>query len=142
MAAARVVLNRLDLAVRLGLDVLVEYVVLGQLPQDALLPFVYINQPSVVHVPRAFLTVVLFAANLAQKHAAQLLPPVEVFWVVLFDQAIVVALSLIVGFVVELLLGRAIAQNAPFEVDDVLAVRLASEDGPELGQGLLGHGAP
>lgn len=40
MAAARVVLDRLRLAVGLGLDVLVESVVLGELPQDRLLPLV------------------------------------------------------------------------------------------------------
>jgi hypothetical protein len=40
VAAARVVLDRLQLSVCLGLDVLVEDVVFRQLPQDALLPLV------------------------------------------------------------------------------------------------------
>jgi hypothetical protein len=41
VAAARVVLARPRLAVGLGLDVFVEDVVVGHVPQDALLPFVW-----------------------------------------------------------------------------------------------------
>jgi hypothetical protein len=40
VAAARVVLARPRLAIGLGLDVFVEGVVVGEIPQDALLPFV------------------------------------------------------------------------------------------------------
>jgi hypothetical protein len=40
VAAARVVLDRLRLAVGFGLDVLIKPVVLGELPQDRLLPLV------------------------------------------------------------------------------------------------------
>lgn len=125
VAAARVVLHRLLLAVGLGLDVFVEDVVLGQLPQDALLPL----------VRRAA------AAHLAQQHAAELLAPVEVLGVVLLELAVVVALAVVVGLVVELLLRGPVAEHAALEVDDMLPVRLACEDGPEAGQGLLCHGA-
>ena len=44
VAAARVVLARPRLAVGLGLDVFVEDVVVGDVPQDALLPFVCSRQ--------------------------------------------------------------------------------------------------
>src|SRR5690242_8827986 len=46
VAAARVVLARLGLAVCLCLDVLVQLVVLGELPEQALLPFVCSCQPK------------------------------------------------------------------------------------------------
>lgn len=124
VAAARVVLDRLELAVCLCLDVLVQDVVVGEVPEDALLPFV----------------LVLLAANLAQQHAAQLLAPVDVLGVVLFNQAVEVALALVVGRLVELLLRGPIAQDAALLVDHVLAVGFAGEDGPELRHGLLSHG--
>lgn len=73
----------------------------------------------------------LLAPNFAQQHATQLLPPVQVLGVVLLNQAIVVALALFVGRAVQLLLRRSIAQNAAFLVDDIVAVRLDGEDGPE-----------
>ena len=53
VAAARVVLNRLRLAVRLGLDVLVELVVLRELPQDRLLPLVCPSQPCTGFAPES-----------------------------------------------------------------------------------------
>ena len=50
VSAAGVVLDCLGLAVRLGLDVFVQLVVLGELPQNALLPFVCSCQP-LSHAP-------------------------------------------------------------------------------------------
>lgn len=71
------------------------------------------------------------AANLTQQHAAQLLAPVNVFGVVLLNQAVKVALALLVWRAVELLLGRAISHHAALLVDDIVAVRLDGEDGVE-----------
>lgn len=122
--AARVVLDRLDLAVRFGLDMFVEDIVFWKLPQDTLLPFVF----------------VLFATNLAQQHAAQLLAPINVLGVVLFDEPIKVALALFVGLLVELLFGGPISDGLVFLIDDALAVGFGCEDGPKLRHGLLSHG--
>jgi hypothetical protein len=82
---------------------------------------------------------VLLAPNLAQQHAAQLLPPINVLRVVFLYEAVEVALSLLVGSAVELCFGRSIPQRPAFLADDVVAVRLHGEDGPELGQRLR-HG--
>lgn len=112
VAAARVVLG---LAIGLGLDVLVQAVVLGKVPQNALLPFVF----------------VLLAPNLAQQHAAQLLAPVDMLRVVLLDQAVVVALALLVGRAVELRFGRAIPNRLALVGDDGFAVGALGEYGPE-----------
>ena len=85
-------------------------------------------------------TFVLLAANLAQEHAPQLLAPVLVLGIVLLDQAVEVALALLVGRHVELLFGRAVPYGPPFDVDDMLPVRLGCEYGPEWRHGLLRHG--
>lgn len=81
----------------------------------------------------------LLAADLAQQHAAELLAPVDVLGLVLLDQAVVVALALLVGRAVELLLGGPVPEHGALLVDDILPVRLAREDGQELGE-WLGHG--
>jgi hypothetical protein len=65
---------------------------------------------------------VLLATNLAQQHAAQLLPPVDVLGVVLLYQAIKVALSLLVGRAVQLLLRRPIPHHTALLVHDIVAV--------------------
>lgn len=150
VAAARVVLAGLGLAVCLCLDVLVQLVVLGEVPEQALLPLVCSLLSAGVERDECTvgggqwavgsgLTFVLLAANLAQQHAAQLLAPVGVLGVVLFYQAVVVALALGVGRAVELLLRGPIAHHGALLVDHVEAVRFGREDGVEGRHGLR-HG--
>ena len=138
--AAGMVLNSLQLTVGLCLDVLIEDVVFGKLPQDALLPFVCRKLVhAAVVAPRSFLTFILLAANLAQEHAPQLLTPILVLGVVLFDQAVEVALALVIGRRVKLLFGRSISEGSAFEVNNVLTVGFGGKDRPKGRHGLLGH---
>lgn len=81
----------------------------------------------------------LLAANLAQQHPAQLLPPVDVLRVVLLDHAVVVALALRVGRPVELLLGGPVALHIAFLIDHIEAIGFRREDGEE-GRQRLRHG--
>ena len=82
----------------------------------------------------------LLPSDLAQEHAAQFLAPVLVLGVFLLDEAVEVALALVVGRRVELFLGRPISERPALEVDDVLPIRLGGEDGEEGRHGLLRHG--
>jgi hypothetical protein len=82
---------------------------------------------------------VLLAANLAQQHAAQLLPPVNVLGIVLLNQAVKVALSLVIRRAVQLRLSRSIPQRPALLVYYIMAVGPDGKDGPELGQWLR-HG--
>jgi hypothetical protein len=84
-------------------------------------------------------TFVLFATNLAQQHPTQLLAPVDMFRVVLLDQAVKVALSLVVWRAIELRFGGSVPQRAAFLADNVVAVRFDGEDRPEARQWLC-HG--
>lgn len=87
----------------------------------------------------AFLTFVLFAAKLAQQHAAQLLPPVNVFGIVFLYQPVKVALSLVIRVLVELLFRGPVAQRPVSLGDNPLPVGSGGEDGPELRHGSLRH---
>lgn len=82
------------------------------------------------------LTFVLLAAELAQQHAAQLLPPVDMLRVVLLDHAVVVALALGVGRPVELVLRGAIPQRLSLVAHHVEAVGFAGKNRVKGRQGL------
>jgi hypothetical protein len=84
-------------------------------------------------------TFVLLAANLAQQHATQLLPPINVFRVVPLYEAVKVALSLLVRRAVQLRFSRTVPQGPTFLVDDIVAIGFDRENGPELCQRLR-HG--